>query len=106
MRAHSPLDFFFLLFEPLPDLVLIRNYAHRQRPLQTQPGIVVQQAPLRTGGVELADLIARFGVISQHLVAVSETFVNVKGAAVFLGQFSRSVLEILPALSPPAYTHV
>src|SRR4029077_19914396 len=69
-------------------------YCHRQRPLEAEAGIVVHQAALVSGGVELADLVARLRVIAQCLITVGEALWHIKGAAVLLVQLDRNVLKI------------
>ena len=66
----------------------------RQRPLQAQPRIVVHQPAFGAGRVELAHLVAGFGLVPQHLVAVREALRHVERAVVVLGQFDGDVLQV------------
>ena len=70
------------LVEQLPACVLRRHLADRQRPLEPEPRVVVAQAALDFGRVELADLVARLGVVLEHLVAVGEALRHVERAVV------------------------
>ena len=98
--AHAPFDFGSLFGQQLPDCVLLRNHRHRQRPLQSQPRIVVHQPAFGAGRVELADLVARLGLVPQHLVAVREALRHVERAVVVLAQLDGDVLQVGRALGP------
>ena len=50
------------------------------------------QTALAAGSVELADLIAGFGVVPQHLVSVRKAFRHIKRAAIVFVQFDGDVL--------------
>src|SRR5215470_14109673 len=68
-HAHAGFEIVFDLIEPLPLAIFVRRRRHRQRPGEAEPRIVVEQAALRAGRVELADVIGRFRVVHQRLVA-------------------------------------
>src|SRR4051794_28370258 len=71
-NAHAPLELRLDRVEPLPATVLLGDLADRQRPGEAEPGVVVCQAALGVGGVELADLVAGLGFVLERLVAVAE----------------------------------
>jgi hypothetical protein len=52
--CHPAFHFVLDLVEPLPGRILRRNHAHRQGPLETEPGIEGRQAALAARSVERA----------------------------------------------------
>src|SRR5437773_11672187 len=60
------------LGERSPGAILVGNHGDRQRPLQAEARVVIAQPALEAWRVELADLVARVGLVAQHLIAVRE----------------------------------
>src|SRR5690348_14308043 len=81
-QAHSRLDVRFLCRQERPGLVLLRDHADRQRPLQPQFGIAVEQTALGAGGVELAHLVAGLGLVDEHLVTVGKALGHVESPVI------------------------
>src|SRR5262245_21298559 len=61
--AHSALHLRLDLVEPLPALVFGRNFRHRERPLEAEPRVVVEETALTLWSVELSHLVASLGVV-------------------------------------------
>src|SRR4029079_15449269 len=68
------------------------------RPLEAQTRVVEAQPALELRCVELADLVARLGLVDENLVAVREPLRHVERASVLLAELNRDVLEIRRAL--------
>src|ERR1043166_1173592 len=68
----------FLHPEGRPTPVLLGNHRDADRPRDPEGGIVVSQALLRTGTVELRDFVADLGLVFQRLEAVREAFRHVQ----------------------------
>src|SRR5262245_14365359 len=68
--AHFTLQFHLDLVQRRPRNVLGRHLLHRKRPLQPQPGVVVEESPFGRGRVELTHLVAGFRGVGEHLIAV------------------------------------
>jgi hypothetical protein len=84
--------------EQRPPRVLGRHFADRKGPGQPEPRVVVHQAAFDAGRVELAHLVARLGVVLEHLVAVRKPLRNVERPVVVGRKLDRDVLEIGGAL--------
>ena len=67
---------------------------------ERQTRIVVREPALGLGSVELADLVARLGVVDERLVAVREPLRHVERPAVLGAELGRDVLEEGRALGP------
>src|SRR6185312_3653968 len=98
--AHAPFDLGSLFVQQLPDCILLRNHRYRQRPLQSQLGIVVHQPAFGARSVELPDLVAGLSLVPQHLVAVREAFRHIERAVVVFAQFDGHVLQVSRAFRP------
>ena len=94
LNGHTPPELRLDVIQQLELLVFVRNYRHRQRPLEAEARIVVHEAALIIGRVELADLVARLRVVAQRLITVCEAFWHVKRAAVLLVQLDGNILEV------------
>src|SRR6202521_3186575 len=94
LQTHLLLELRFLFVQSCPGLVPFRHNGYRKSPLQRQPRIVIQQSAFGPRRVELSHLIARFGIVSQHLVPVCKALRHVEGAAVVLGQFDSDVVQV------------
>src|SRR5262249_6987833 len=79
--------------ERRPAPVTWGNHRHRERPLDRQARIVVQEAALRLGVVRSAHLVRNLSPILKNLVAVSETLRNVQRAPVFVVETDGVALE-------------
>src|SRR3954471_24854380 len=99
-NGHPPLQLRLDLVERLPVTVLGGDLAHGQRPLESEPAIVEGQPALGGRRIELADVIAGFGAVLQHLVPVREPLGHVERAVVVGAQLDGDVLEIRRALGP------
>src|SRR5262249_16602070 len=66
----------------------------------------MHQAALEIRRVELADLVTRFRVVAQCLIAVREALWDIKSAAVFLVQLDGCILEISRAFWAKIYDDV
>ena len=74
--------------------VLVGDQRHRLRPRDGERRVVVAQAALAAGRVELAHLIADLGAVSERLVAVREHGRHVQRAAVILVELDGEVLQV------------
>src|SRR6266508_1338270 len=93
-RAHPGLQFCFDVVEEWPGSILRRELGHGQRPLEPEARIVVAQAALGVRGVELTDLVARFGGVLEDLVTVGEALRHVDGPVIVGGQLDRHVPQV------------
>jgi len=83
----------FLVVERLPGAVLVRDDAHRERPLEGEAGIIEEQPAFHARCVELADLITGVRPVAQHLIAVGEALRDVERAVVVLVELYGDMLQ-------------
>src|SRR2546425_4336616 len=93
-KTHTLLHFGFLSVQQRIYLILVGDHAHRQRPLESQAGIVVQQTAFEARSVELAHLIAGFGLVLEGLISMREAFRHIQGAIIVLVQLDGNMLEV------------
>ena|SRR6266508_605258 len=106
LNGHTPPELRLDVIQQLELLVFLRNYRHRERPLEAEARIVVHEAALIVRRVELADLIACLRVVVQRLITVRETLWHVEGAAVLLVQLDSNILEVGRAFRAQIYNDV
>src|ERR1041385_6430450 len=96
----------FLRLEGRPAPVLFRDHLHADRPGDPERGIVVSQAPLRTGTIELRDLVADLGIVFQGQVAVREALRDIQHQVVRRRELRRRPLPVGGGGGPQIDDHI
>ena len=97
---HALFHLWFALIQVPPFGIFIGYDGDGQWPPEAQTRVAVEQPALSARRVKLADLIAGFSDILEHLIAMRETLRDKERAVIIRSQFHRDVLKVGRAFRP------